>query len=40
MIVSNLLTLTHYTYTETFLKRAGILGICANVTFDEYNKIL
>ncbi len=39
-MISNLLTLTYCIYTEIFLKEAGILETCANIMFEEYNKVL
>ncbi len=35
MAVSNLLTLTHYTYTKIFLKEERIILMDINVTFDD-----
>jgi len=35
MATSRLLTLTHYTHTEIFLKEIGIISSEVNVTFDD-----
>jgi len=40
MVASKLLTLTHCTYTEIFLKKARIVFIEINVTFEEYDEVL
>ncbi len=39
MMISNLLIPTYCIYIEIFLKGAGILEICANIMFEEYNKV-
>ena len=37
--VSRLLTPTHYTYIEIFLKEVGIISTKVNVTFNEYEEV-
>ncbi len=40
MVTSRLLTSTHCTHTEVFLKEAGIISSEVNVTWEEYDKVL
>ncbi len=40
MIASNLLILTHYTLMKMFLEDVSILTLCANITFEKYEKVL